>query len=192
MSSPETPHDTGPARVSASPRRVRLGVGLVVLMGAALSACGDAGFRPLYAPSAAGVVASERLKEVDFAPIPGRVGQRVRNGLIFQSTGGGYAAPPQYRFEVVLQEQLASTLVNTKGDVAGGVYSLQASFRLIDSRAKKVVFQGASHARAPFERFESVYSNVRAREDAENRAAQTIADDLKTRLAAYLSRPEAS
>jgi hypothetical protein len=29
---------------------------------------------------------------------------------------------------------------------------------------------------------------VRAREDAENRAARTIADDLKTRLAAYLSR----
>jgi LPS-assembly lipoprotein len=51
------------------------------------------------------------------------------------------------------------------------------------------VFQGASHSRAPYERFESPYSNVRAREDAENRAARTISDDLKTRLAAYLSRP---
>ena len=192
MSSPETPHDIGPARASASPRRARLGVGLVVLMGAALAACGDTGFRPLYAPSAAGVVASERLKEVDFAPIPGRVGQRIRNGLIFESTGGGYAAPPQYRFEVVLQENVTSTLVNTKGEVAGAVYSIQASFRLIDSKAKKVVFQGASHARAPFERFEAIYSNVRAREDAENRAARTIAEDIKTRLAAYLSRPEAS
>ena len=68
-------------------------------------------------------------------------------------------------------------------------YSVAASFRLIDSKAKKVVFQGTSHARAPFERFESIYSNVRAREDAENRAARTIADDLKSRLAAYLSRP---
>jgi hypothetical protein len=28
---------------------------------------------------------------------------------------------------------------------------------------------------------------VRAREDAENRAARTVADDLKTRIAAYLS-----
>jgi hypothetical protein len=33
---------------------------------------------------------------------------------------------------------------------------------------------------------------VRAREDAENRAARTIAEDIKTRLAAYLSRPPAS
>lgn len=185
-------HNGDPTCVSASPRRVRLGVGLVVLMGAALAACGDTGFRPLYAPSAAGVVASDRLKEVDFAPIPGRVGQRIRNGLIFESTGGGYAAPPQYRFEVVLQENVTSTLVNRDGTVAGAVYQIQASFRLIDSKAKKVVFQGASHARAPFERFESIYSNVRAREDAENRAAQTIAGDLKTRLAAYFSRPGAS
>ncbi len=185
-------HNGGPACASASSRRARLGVGLAVLMGAVLAACGDTGFRPLYAPSAAGVVASERLKEVDFAPIPGRVGQRIRNGLIFESTGGGYAAPPQYRFEVVLQENVTSTLVNTKGEVAGAVYSIQASFRLIDSKAKKVVFQGASHARAPFERFEAIYSNVRAREDAENRAARTVAEDIKTRLAAYLSRPEAS
>ena len=49
------------------------------------------------------------------------------------------------------------------------------------------MLQGTSHARAGFERFQSIYSNVRAREDAENRAARTIADDLKTRLAAYLS-----
>ena len=49
------------------------------------------------------------------------------------------------------------------------------------------MLEGTSHARAGFERFDSIYSNVRAREDAENRAARTIADDLKTRLAAYLS-----
>jgi LPS-assembly lipoprotein len=162
---------------------------LALAAAAALAGCGDSGFRPLYAPNAVGAVASERLKEVDFAPIPGRVGQRVRNGLVFESTGGGYAAAPQYRFEVVLQENVTSTLVNREGQVGGAVYSLQASFRLIDTKAKKVVFQGASHSRAPYERFESPYANVRAREDAENRAARTISDDLKTRLAAYLSRP---
>jgi LPS-assembly lipoprotein len=38
-----------------------------------------------------------------------------------------------------------------------------------------------------FQRFESVYSNVRARKEAEDRAATTIAEDLKSRLAAFLS-----
>lgn len=169
---------------------------LALALAGALTACGDSTFRPLYAPTTSGDYVPESLKKVEFAPIPGRVGQRLRNDLIFQSTGGGNPLPPQYRFEVVLQENLTSTLVSVTGQNAGrpsgAVYSVQASFRLIDNRTKKVVFQGASHARAPFERFESIYSNVRAREDAENRAARTIAEDLKTRLAAYLSRPPAS
>lgn len=181
-------HDSGLACASVSRRKVRFGACLAVMAAAALTACGDAGLRPLYAPVGAGTVVSERLKEVDFAPIPGRVGQRIRNDLIFEGTGGGHPLPPQYRFEVVLQENVLSTLVNTRGEVAGAVYTVQASFRLIDAKERKVVFQGTSHARAPFERFESIYSNVRAREDAENRAARTVADDLKTRLAAYLSR----
>jgi LPS-assembly lipoprotein len=169
---------------------------LALVLAGGLGGCGDSAFRPLYAQTASGDHVPERLKEVDFAPIPGRVGQRIRNDLIFQSTGGGNPLPPQYRFEVVLQENLTSTLVSVTGQNAGrpsgAVYSVQASFRLIDNKTKKVVFQGASHARSAFERFESIYSNVRAREDAENRTARTIAEDLKTRLAAYLSRPPAS
>ena len=53
---------------------------------------------------------------------------------------------------------------------------------------KKVLLTGASYGRAGFERFQQIYSNVRARDDAENRAAKTIADDLKTRVAAAISR----
>jgi LPS-assembly lipoprotein len=179
--------DSGLTCVSTSRRRVWLAACLAASL-VALGACGDGGIRPLYGPSASGAYAGERMKEVDFAPIPGRVGQRIRNDLIFDSTGGGLASAPQYRFEVVLQENVTSTLVNTQGQVAGAVYAAQASFRLIDAKEKKVVFQGTSHARAPFERFDAIYANVRGRQDAENRVARTIADDLKMRLAAYLSR----
>src|SRR5688572_28878948 len=99
MSSPETSYDRGAPRMAMIRRLARPSLVLTLLAASALAGCGDSGFRPLYAPNAVGAVASERLKEVDFAPIPGRVGQRVRNGLVFESTGGGYAAPPQYRFE---------------------------------------------------------------------------------------------
>jgi LPS-assembly lipoprotein len=166
-----------------------LGAVLMLAAAVALTACGDAaGFRPLYGPSASGGDVGQHLKQVEFAPIPGRVGQRIRNEMIFQTTGGGNPLPPTHRLEVVLKENLTATLVNVQGEAAGQIYSVEASFRLIDSRTKRVVFEGTSHARAGFERFESIYSNVRAREDAENRAARTIADDLKTRLATYLSR----
>jgi LPS-assembly lipoprotein len=181
--------DSGPTRASRNRWRKPLGLSLLFAAAMALSACGDAGggFRPLYGAGATGNV-SEQLKQVDFSPIPGRVGQRIRNEMIFQTTGGGDQLPPTHRLEVVLAETLTSTLVNVQGEAAGQVYSVQATFRLVDTKDKKVVFQGTSHGRAGFERFESIYSNVRAREDAENRVARIIAEDLKTRLAAYLSR----
>jgi LPS-assembly lipoprotein len=172
-----------------SRRSLVRGLSLLLAAAPALSACGNGGFQPLYGSSASGVGVQQRLAQVDFAPIPGRVGQRIRNELVFQSTGGGgeSGVPPTHRMEVVIRESVTSTLVRNDGESLGQIYAIEASFRLININSKKVVLEGTSHARAGFERFQSIYSNVRAREDAENRVARTLADDLKTRVATYLS-----
>ena len=52
-----------------------------------------------------------------------------------------------------------------------------------------MVLEGRSYGRAGFERVTSVFANVRAREDAENRAAKTVGEELRTRLLAYLAQP---
>jgi len=147
----------------------------------------EGGFRPLYGVTPSGVGVQERMAQVEVAPIPGRVGQRIRNEVIFQSTGGELPLPPTHRLEVAIKETVISTLVKIDGSSLGQIYAIEATFRMVRINDKKVVLEGTSHARAAFERFQSIYSNVRAREDAENRAARTIADDLKTRLATYLS-----
>ena len=141
----------------------------------------------MYAASASGPKLTEKLAAVDVAPIPSRVGQRIRNEIIFQSTGGGNAAPPAYRLDVAIKESVAATLVKTTGEAASNIYAIEAAFVLIDVKTKKVLLRGGSHARAGFDRFPSIYSNVRAREDAENRAANVIAEDVKSRIAAFLS-----
>jgi LPS-assembly lipoprotein len=150
--------------------------------------CGNSGFHPLYASSSlSGPDVSLKLAQLEIAPIPGRIGQRIRNELIYQSTGGGRAAEPVYRLEIVMTESITPTLVQIDGNSSGSVYNLNASFRLIRIADKSVALTGASYGRIAFQRFDSVFANVRARNDAENRAATTIADDLKSRLAAFLS-----
>lgn len=150
--------------------------------------CGDSGFRPLYASTALnGSDVNEKLAQLEVAPIPGRVGQRVRNELIFQSTGGGYAAEPVYRLEIVLTESISATLVQIDGNSSGSVYNLKAKFRLVRLDDRSVALEGDSYGRIAFQRFDSVFANVRARKDAENRAARNVADDMKSRLAAFLS-----
>lgn len=179
--------DEGQARVDMSRRRMLRGLALLVAATPALSACGSSGFQPLYARGPESV--GQRLAQVDISPIPGRVGQRIRNELIFQHTGGGAAPAPVYRLNVVLREALHTTLVQTDGTSRGQIYLVEASFRLVDVKnPRRILFEGSSFARAAFERFDSIYSNVRAREDAENRAAVTIAEDLKTRVATFLSK----
>lgn len=130
---------------------------------------------------------NEKLAQLEIAPVPGRVGQRLRNELIYQSTGGGHAAEPVYRLEVVLRESITATLVQQDGNSSGSVYNLNASFRLVRISDHSVALQGASTGRVAFQRFDSVFANVRARQDAEDRAAKTVGEELKGRIAAYLS-----
>jgi LPS-assembly lipoprotein len=172
-------------------RRVLLRtIAAVLVVGPAAGGCeGGSGFRPMYGSEGIGGNVEAKLAQVEFGLIPGRVGQRIRNELIFQGTGGGTPLLPIYRFEVTIRESVTSTLVRRDGESQGQIYNLDAKFQLISLKDKKVLLEGVSYGRAGFERNTSIFSNVRAREDAENRAAKTIALDLKSRLAAHLAGP---
>lgn len=160
---------------------------LAILVTPLLTACSDGGFRPLHADLAGTVPVSEKLASLSIAPIPGRVGQQLRNELIFQANGGSKPREPEYKLEVAIRESVVSTLVRKTGDARGQIYNLDAKFKVTRMSDKKVILSGSSHGRAGFERFDSIYSNVRARRDAEDRAARTVAVDMKARLAAFLA-----
>jgi LPS-assembly lipoprotein len=154
-----------------------------------LAGCGGGGFQPLYATGATGERTDARFATLDISPIPGRVGQRVRNELVFERTSAaGEAVKPTKRVEVKLTESVLTNGVQITGDSTSQTYQVEAVYRVVDITTGKVENEGRSVARANFERFTAIYANVRAREDAENRAARIIAGDVKTRLAVYLSR----
>ena len=190
MSLPEAQKARGPSsdgtRIDAR-RATRRAFLTALLTLPVLAACSDGGIRPLYGSVGIGANVGEKLAQVQVAPVPGRVGQRIRNELIFQSTGGGQAVPPQYRLDIAIRESVTSTLVQTNGESLGQLYTIDASFQLVRLSDNSVALTGISYGRAGFERFESIFSNVRARQNAEDRAAKTVGDELKSRLTAYLS-----
>jgi LPS-assembly lipoprotein len=177
------------------------GYGSRPLKGAAFAAAagilaisgGGCGFHPLYTTTASGANMVEAMKTVQIAPIPSRVGQRLRNEMIFGMTGGGNAATPIYRLDIVLRESVRETLVTNAGNATGAVLQLDAEFRLVRIKDNETVFKGYSTQEAAYDlngssgNAGSIYGDVRANIDAENRAAVSLADTLKTRVAAYLS-----
>ena len=106
---------------------------------AAASSLSTAGLRPAARKLA------EVMAAVEIDPIPGRVGQRVRNELIFANTGGNYAAPQKYRLDIVVKESVTDQLVQITGDATGQVYELNATFKLVDVSNGKVLLVGKRH-----------------------------------------------
>jgi LPS-assembly lipoprotein len=158
---------------------------LAVTAALGLAGCG---IQPLYGTTASGSRLGAVMAGVEVSPIPGRVGQTVRNELIFENSGGsGKPAQSNYKLDIVIKESLINELVEITGNAQGQVYQLDATFKLI-THDGKVVLEGKATSRASYERFETIFSNVRARVDAENRAARTVAESIKVRVAAYLSQ----
>ncbi len=151
----------------------------------ALAGCG---FQPLYGgTTAGGAKLAEVMKGVEVTPIPGRGGQKLRNELIFTNTGGGNAGQTRFRLDIVIKESVTDQLVQITGDATGQVYQLDATFKLIDQSKGDVILQGKAISRAPYNRFQEIFANVRARYDAENRAARTVSESIRTQVAAHLA-----
>jgi LPS-assembly lipoprotein len=158
-----------------------------LLAGLAALALAGCGFQPLYGgTTAGGARLSEVMAGVEITPIPGRVGQKLRNELIFANTGGGNPGPARFRLDIVVKESVTDQLVQITGDATGQVYQLDATFKLLDPKGV-VILQGKAVSRAPYNRFQEVFANVRARYDAENRAARTVSESIKVQVAAYLA-----
>jgi len=175
-------YDGPKASRTHSRRRVLALIGSALLAAPALSAC-----QPLYGNTQSGARLKDVMAGLDIAEIPGRVGQRVRNELIFTATGGARPAKALYRLDISVRENVTSTLVNRSGDIQSELFNLDAQFKLIRLADNQTVLNGRSVGRAAFDRFNPIFSNVRARIDAENRAARVVADGIRTRIAAFLS-----
>jgi LPS-assembly lipoprotein len=161
---------------------------MLALLGSALlaapfvSAC-----QPLYGTTQSGVRLKDVMAGLEITKIPGRVGQRVRNELIFGVTGGGHPADALYRLDISVRESVSNTLVELTGDIQGQLFNLNAQFDLVRLADNQIVLKGRSAGRAAFDRYDPIFTNTRARIDAENRAARVVADGIKTRVAAFLS-----
>jgi LPS-assembly lipoprotein len=174
------------ARVGALAKTLKLVASAGLLAGVA--ALGGCGWQPLYGPTASGAQLKDVMRTVNISTVPGRVGQRIRNELIFKQTGGGEAAAQtKYRLDIAVRESILNTAVERTGDPKGQVYQLYSQFKLVRIADGQVVLEGHSNARAAFDKVDSVFADIRAKRDAEDRAARTISEAINTRLASYFS-----
>jgi LPS-assembly lipoprotein len=154
-------------------------------------------FQPLYGEQSptGGPVLRDQLSAVDVIQIQApkgtdeaRIAVEIRNALLFDFTGGGYAAPPTHRLKIALSSTRASIIVDvntSRPDVEN--YGLNVSYSLTEIGTGKVVVAGTTFARVSYDipGQEQRFARVRGLRDAELRAAKVVSDNIRSRLASY-------
>lgn len=167
----------------------RLGVAALVRLGSvvALSAMLAGCFRPMYAQKYSGGTVTEEFSRIHVSEVDTRFAQQVRNELIFDFTGDGRQTGSDYRLNLGVTRSVTSMIVNPSRDADVRVIVMRARFSLTEQATGVVLFSGETESRASYEFNRQLFSNERAKIDAENRAARTVAEDIRLRLGAFFA-----
>lgn len=156
-------------------------------------------FEPLYGQRslAGGPGLRERMAAVDVMRIDvpngtpvARIANEVRNDLIFDLQGGSGGATPTHQLRINVttnNQQVIVDITTARADVQQ--YSIDATYTLVEKATGKPVVTGQTFARVTYDNPGQAqrFSNARGQRDAENRAAKTISENIRARLAAYFS-----
>ena len=114
-----------------------------------------------------------------------RTGQMVRNELISSLGGGGGSA--RYMLHMVPTESTAGVSSNSTTRLIRRRYKLSIKYELTDAKTGASVTSGTSFSNVSFDTVEQPLADLQAADNAQLRAAQEVSDDIRTRLAAFLS-----
>lgn len=157
---------------------------VLLALAASVGACG---FRPLYDQRQAAAVPAV-LAAVQVDVIADRDGQKLHNFLLDRLNPKGPAATPLYRLRVTLTTDRRS-LGLRKDETATRVnLTLTAKYLLRDLRTAKVLFEGRSRATNSYNILQSEFATLASLDDATTQAARELSDEIKARLAIFLSQ----
>ena len=147
-------------------------------------------FQPMYADRSltGGPSLRDAMRDVEIAAVTGRIGQEIRNDLIFELTGGdGNPVGAPFRLTLtVAAGTFQPTIDVSAGRASAETVTLDVTYKLLDVVSDKTVLTDKALARVTIDRSQQRFARVRAIRDAENRAAKVVAEQIRSRLASYL------
>jgi LPS-assembly lipoprotein len=176
----------------------RLRIAARLLAVAAMAALTAGCFQPMYAEHSDGTPAlREKLLGVEVPPVDkpngspdAPVGVEIRNALMFKLYGSATGMPPTHRLVLRFTTSRSSLLVDVNtGLPTSENLGIDAQFNLIEIATNKSVMTGTTFSRVSYDMPGSYqrFARARAFRDAEDRAAQEIADRINTRLASFFT-----
>ena len=151
----------------------------VIALAALTAGC----FQPMYAEHTDGTPGlREKLMGVEL-----RIGVAIRNALAFKLYGNATGMAPTHRLVIKFTTNRSSLILDPATALPSSEnYGIDAQYNLVDNATDKSVLTGSTFSRVTYDIPGQLqrFARDRALRDAEDRAAQEIADHIQTRLAA--------
>src|SRR5216683_1893756 len=174
--------------------RTRIAARLLIV--AALAALTAGCFQPMYAEHTdCSPALREKLMGVEVPPVDkptasrdARLGVEIRNALAFKLYGNATGMPPTHRLVLRFTTSRSSMMVDPATALPSSEnYGIDAQYNLIDIASNKSVMTGTTFSRVSYDIPGQLqrFARSRAYRDAEDRAAQEIAERIQTRLASF-------
>ena len=173
---------------------IRIAIRLLAV--AALAALTAGCFQPMYASHADGTPGlREKLRTVEVPPVDkpnasqdARIQVALRNALAFKLYGDAVGDPPLYRLVIKFNSSRYSLMtdVNT-GLPTSENYGIDAQYNLVEIATNRSVMNGTTFSHLSYDIPGSYqrFARARAVRDAEDRAAEEVAEHIQTRLASF-------
>ena len=163
---------------------LRATVALVAVAPAVLFGCG---WQPLYADPETGP-ASEELRAIKVAPIPERIGQRLEIALRNSLNPSGEPTPPRFLLSTTLVTALGNLGIQSQGLGTLGQIDAYATYKLVDLQNNVTLLTNTVHVANSFDLNPNEYSTIVGEDDARNRCAAELDQEIVTRLTLFMQR----
>lgn len=173
--------------MSSEPKKPLRRAALIALALAGASLLSACQVRPLYDSEGA---TAARLGSISFSEASTRVGQEVRNRLIFLTSGGaGEPATADYDVDLKVSSSVSKLLLIDSSDTARAAkVTVSATYSITRNSDSQILKSGRRSAVALVDYSIQEFANTRAVLDAEDRAAKELAELVRADIATALSR----
>jgi len=151
------------------------------------------GYHPLYGRHGADNASSvDEMALIRIEAIPDRIGQQMYNMLRERLNPYGKPEQPKYALSIALTETHENLFLEKDETATRANLTLKASFILRRLDDNSIVVSGSSRSVGSYDILSSQFASVVSEEDARERTARAISDDIRTRLALALQPRESS
>ena len=164
--------------------RAHRGGGAALGLGLALCfVLGGCSFRPLYGDTRL----QPQLKFIYVEPVAERDGYELRNTLINLLGSDGQVRGKAYRLKMTLNETNRGVVFRNNASITRYNDTLTVDYVLSDPKGQEIT-KGTQSSLTSFNVAPSPYATLAAQQDSDKRAAQDIAERVRTDLAAFFRR----